>query len=141
LPRGLSPSYQYDAYGRLSRIASNVAGWATLADSFLYQPATEQRYAWRFGNNLPRTYTQDSDGRLTALFSGGAQNLGYGWTNTNTLASITDNVVGAQSSSFGYDANDRLSGVTKSGDNQGFTLDRVVAPQRPPLTSRIAPVV
>ena len=81
--------------------------------------------AWRFGNNLPRTYTQDSDSRLTALFSGSAQNLGYGWNNTDTLASIIDNVVGTQSSSFGYDANDRLSSVTKSGDNQGFTLDKV----------------
>jgi RHS repeat-associated protein len=124
-PSGLSLTYVYDAYGRLSRVASNVAGWATLADSFLYQPATEQRYAWRFGNNLPRTHTQDSDGRLTALFSSGTQNMSYGWTTTNTLASITDSVVTAQSSSFGYDANDRLSAVTKSGDNQGFTLDKV----------------
>ena len=124
-PSGLSLTYSYDTYGRVSRVASNVAGWATLADSFLYQPATEQRYAWRFGNNLPRTYTQDGDGRLTELFSSGAQSLTYGWNNTNTLASITDGVVAAQSSSFGYDANDRLSGVTKSGDNQGFTLDKV----------------
>jgi RHS repeat-associated protein len=124
-PSGLSLTYVYDAYGRLSRVASNVTGWATLADSFLYQPATEQRYAWRFGNNLPRTYTQDSDGRITALFSGSTQSLGYGWNNTNTLASITDYVTTSQTSSFGYDANDRLSGVTKSGDNQGFTLDKV----------------
>jgi RHS repeat-associated protein len=124
-PSGLSLTYAYDVYGRLSRVASNVAGWATLADSFLYQPATDARYAWRFGNNLPRTYTQDTDGRLTALFSGSAQSLAYGWNNTNTLASVTDNLLTAQSSSFGYDANDRLGSVTKSGDNQGFTLDKV----------------
>jgi RHS repeat-associated protein len=124
-PSGLSLTNVYDAYGRLSRVASNVTGWATLADSFLYQPATEQRYAWRFGNNMPRTFTQDTDGRLSALFSAGAQSLTYGWNNTNTLASITDSAVTAQSSSFGYDANDRLSGVTKSGDNQSFTLDKV----------------
>jgi RHS repeat-associated protein len=74
---------------------------------------------------LSHRLTLDGDGRLTAQFSGGAQSLGYGWNNINTLASITDGVVGTQSSSFGYDANDRLSAVTKSGDNQGFTLDKV----------------
>ena len=124
-PSGLALTYSYDAYGRVFRVASNVAGWATLADSFLYQPATGQRYAWRFGNNLPRTFTLDTDRRLTQLFSGAVHNLNYGWNNTDTLASITDGVVAAQNSSFGYDTNDRLSGVTKSGDNQGFTLDKV----------------
>lgn len=40
--------------GRLTRVASSLTGpWATLADNFLYQPATERRYAWRFGNGLP----------------------------------------------------------------------------------------
>jgi RHS repeat-associated protein len=124
-PSGLSLTYHYDTTGRLSRMDSNVAGWATLADSFLYQPATEQRYAWRYGNNLPRTLTQDTDGRVTQLFSSGVQNVSFGWNNTNTIASITDGAFGTQSSSFGYDANDRLASVTKSGDNQGFTLDKV----------------
>jgi RHS repeat-associated protein len=41
------------------------------------------------------------------------------------LASISDNLFTVQSASFGYDANDRLGSVTKSGDNQGFTLDKV----------------
>jgi RHS repeat-associated protein len=124
-PSGLALSYVYDAAGRVSGVASNVAGWATLADSFLYQPATEQRYAWRYGNNLPRTLTQDTDGRVTQLFSTGVHNVSFGWNNTNTIASMTDGVFAAQTSSFGYDANDRLASVTKSGDNQGFTLDKV----------------
>ena len=124
-PSGLALTYQYDAYGRVSRVASNVAGWATLADSFLYQPAIDQRYAWRFGNNLPRTLTQDTDGRLTALFSTGVHSLSYGWNTTNTMASLSDALFTTQSASFGYDANDRLGNVTKNGDNQGFTLDKV----------------
>jgi YD repeat-containing protein len=74
---------------------------------------------------LSHRLTLDGDGLLTALFSAGAHNLSYGWNNTDTLSSITDGVVGTQSSSFGYDANDRLSAVTKSGDNQGFALDKV----------------
>jgi YD repeat-containing protein len=56
-PNGTVLSYSYDAYGRLARVGSNIAGWGTLADSFLHQPATDMRYAWRFGNNLPRTAT------------------------------------------------------------------------------------
>jgi RHS repeat-associated protein len=59
------------------------------------------------------------------LLSTGVHSLSYGWNNTDTLASITDAVVAAQSSSFGYDPVDRLNAVTKSGDNQGFTLDTV----------------
>lgn len=59
----------------------------------LVPPATEQHHAWRFGNNLPRTFTPDTDRRLTQLFS--------------------------------YGAADRLGSVTRTGDNQGLTLDQV----------------
>ena len=98
-----------DAYGRVSRLASNVAAWPTLADSFLYQPATEQRYAWRFGNGTARTYTHDSDRRLTLLAGTSLHSLSYGWNTTDTLASLTDNVYPALNAGFGYDANDRLA--------------------------------
>jgi RHS repeat-associated protein len=125
-PNGTVLSYSYDAYGRLANVGSNIAGWATLADSFLYQPATDLRYAWRFGNNLPRTATHDTDGRLTQQTGGGALNLSYGWNTTNTVASITDNVYGGQNASFGYDPADRLTLANRSsGDNQTFTLDAV----------------
>lgn len=123
-PGGLVLTYSYDTAGRMSHLSSNVAGWPNIADNFLYQPATNSRFAWRFGNNLPRTHTQDTDGRLTALLSAGAHSLSYGWSNTDTLASITDSVVGSRSASFGYDPADRLASVTKSGDNQAFALDK-----------------
>ena len=107
-------------------MTSNLGGtWATLADSFLYQPATERRYAWRFGNGLPRLVTLDTDGRVAQLSSGGAHSLGFGYFNVNTISSITDNVYSSQSASFGYDANDRLASVSRSGDAQGFTWDLV----------------
>jgi RHS repeat-associated protein len=124
-PSGLVLGYQYDAYGRLSRVTSNVAGWATVADGFLYQPATDALYAWRFGNNRARLITHDSDGRVTNLESAGVNSLTLGWNTTDTIASISDGLYGSLSSSFGYDANDRLASVSKSGDNQAFTLDRV----------------
>jgi len=125
-PTGLALAYSYDGYGRVSSVTSNLAGtWATLADSFLYQPATDSRYAWRFGNGLPRLVTLDTDGRIAQLSSGAAHSLGFGYFNVNTISSITDNVYSSQSASFGYDRNDRLVSVARSGDAQGFTWDLV----------------
>ena len=122
-PSGLQLSYGYDAYGRLSSVSGWVNGsWQTLADSFLYQPATERRYAWRYGNGLARMVTLDTDGRTAALSSPGAHNLGLGYNNTDTISGVTDHLYGALNTSLAYDANDRLTTVTRSGDNQGFVL-------------------
>ena len=125
-PSGLGLTYAYDAYGRLSGVSSNLGGtWARLADSFLHQPATERRYAWRFGNGLPRLMTLDTDSRVTQLTSPAVHSLGFGYFNTNTISSITDNVYPALNASFAYDANDRLGSVARSGDAQGFSWDTV----------------
>ena len=122
-PSGLSLSYLYDSAGRLARIGSNIAGWATLADSFLYQPATDRRFAWRFGNNLPRAITQDADGRVSRLTSASLHDLVIGWSTVDTVWSVTDNAFGLQSATLRYDPNDRLQTVTRSGDNQWFGFD------------------
>lgn len=125
-PTGLTVGVGYDGYGRVANVTSNLAGtWSKLADSFLYQPATERRYAWRFGNGLPRMVTLDTDGRVTQLAGGSAHNLSIGYSNTDTISSITDNINTTWSASFGYDAADRLASVSKSGDNQGFSWDTV----------------
>ena len=120
-PNGLAISYSYDIYGRLAGVGSNLGGaWTTLANSFLYQPATDRVFAWRFGSGLSRTYAHDTDYRLTALAGSSVHSLTYGWNTTNTISSITDNVYPVLNTGFAYDAVDRLSGVTKAGDNQGF---------------------
>jgi RHS repeat-associated protein len=125
-PTGLTVGFGYDGYGRVASVTSNLPGtWSTLASSFLYQPATERRYAWRFGNGLPRMVTLDTDGRIAQLASPGVHDLNLGYYNTDTIGSITDNINSAWSASFGYDPADRLASVSKSGDNQGFTWDKV----------------
>jgi RHS repeat-associated protein len=125
-PNGVTLGYQYDAYGRLARVTSNLAGtWATLADSFLYQPASESVYAWRFANNLPNLVTWDTDGRIANLASASTHNLTLGYSNVNTVASLTDNAYPTQSASFGYDLADRLTTVSRSGDTQSFAIDQV----------------
>jgi RHS repeat-associated protein len=125
-PNGASLHYGYDAIGRLPGIGRNIAGWSTLANNFLYQPATDRPYAWRYGNGLPKLITLDADGRVAQLNSGVALNLNYGCNVTDTVQSITNHNLWSETSSFGYDANDRLNAVSKnSGDNQGFGWDGV----------------
>jgi RHS repeat-associated protein len=121
---GLALGYSYDAYGRLSAISSNLGGtWSTLADSMLYQPATDIRYAWRFGNNLPRTITLDPDGRVERLASGGVQSLTFGYFNTDTVRTVTDAVTPALNATFSYDQADRLRTVARQGDDQDIPWD------------------
>jgi RHS repeat-associated protein len=123
-PNGVSLQYGYDGSGRLSGVSRNVGGtWAPLADSFLYQPATDRRYAWRNGNGVPRLVTLDADGRVAALVSPAAHSLTFGYYNTNTNSSLTDNMYGGLSATYGYDNADRLTVVGRSGDNQSIGLD------------------
>jgi RHS repeat-associated protein len=125
-PGGESLQYAYDGLGRLSALRRNVGGqWVSLADSFLYQPATDREYAWRYGNGLARLITADTDGRVTQIASPGVHNLSYSYFNTNTISSLTDNVYGAMNAAYTYDANDRLGSVTRSGDNQAINSDQV----------------
>jgi RHS repeat-associated protein len=125
-PNGFALGYGYDSYGRLAAVSSSLGGtWSTLANSFLYQPATDMRYAWRVGNGSGRLLTHDTDGRLTQLL-GGPQSVTVGYTtNLDTVATLTDNVTATNSSTFGYDSVDRLASVARTGDNQAFTSDQV----------------
>jgi YD repeat-containing protein len=125
-PYGLVLTYAYDSYGRVSGITSNLAGAsATLATSFLYQPANLQRYAWRFGNGLPRLVTLDTDGRIAQMSSSGVHNVTLGYNNADLINSLTDGVYSAMTSGFGYDAADRINSVTRSSDAQSFNWDSV----------------
>jgi len=98
---------------------------ATIADSFLYQPVTSQVYAWRFGNGLPRLLTLDLDGRLERLATPGVHDLTFGYSNVDTVRGKTDNVRAALTTTFGYDAADRLSSAAVAGDAQTFGWDLV----------------
>jgi RHS repeat-associated protein len=125
-PTGLSLTYGYDGYGRLATVTSNLGGASsTLADSFLYEPATDKRYAWRFGNGLPRLVTFDSDSRVVQLSSQGAHSLSLSFTTVDTLQTKTDNVYASQSASYVHDSVDRLTTISSSGDAQSFVVDRV----------------
>ena len=125
-PSGLTLYYSYDPYGRVGRLSSNLGStWQVVADSFLYQPATDSLYAWRYGNGLARLVTQDADKRLTQLSSPGVHGLSFTYHKTDTISSMVDNLYSAQTASYSYDANDRLTTAWRAGDPQSFGLDSV----------------
>ncbi|MGJ9418324.1 RHS repeat-associated core domain-containing protein [Massilia sp. CMS3.1] len=105
---------------------AGMATGMTLADSFLYQPASDGIYAWRFGNGLPRMLTLDNDIRVQRISTPGKHDLTFGYHDVDTISSSTDNVYPARSTTFGYDAADRLETVDRVGiDDQSFQWDKV----------------
>jgi RHS repeat-associated protein len=124
-PNALMLTYTYGTGGRVSSVSSNLGGWSTIASNLLYQPATDQLYAWRFGNGISRLTTQDANGRVIDLAANPVHNLGFGYNPTGTVQWMTDPVVHSMNSSYTYDPNDRLDTVTRSGDAQNFDWDPV----------------
>lgn len=124
-PNGFAVGFTYDTVGRLATITSNQVGWGVVADSFRYQPATDRRFAWRFGNNLPRSLTLDLDGRVQRLHGFNVHDVQLAWNATNTIQGITDYLFPSQSAAFTYDGSDRLRTVTKAGRQQDYTWDAV----------------
>jgi RHS repeat-associated protein len=95
-----------------------------LADGFLYQPATDRPYAWRYASGLPRLVSLDTDARPTKFDSQGAHKLAFTYFNTNTFNTVTDHAYPAQSSTFTYDSNDRARTVARgNADNQTWISD------------------
>ena len=124
-PNGVEVIFNRDSFGRVSSVSANNASPSTFADTFLYQPAGDINYAWRFGNGLPNAWTLDRDGRVANINGGGAVNTTLSWARDNTLSSILDNISSINSSEFVYDDALRLKQVTKSGDNQVFGWDAI----------------
>jgi RHS repeat-associated protein len=128
-PNAMVLRYGYDSHGRLERITSNIGnGWATIADSFIYQPATDKRFGWRFGSGRLRSFGHSPDGQLQLIWGWGAQYQNYWYNNTEQIAVFDDHAWAGrawpvQTSSFGYDAQDRLSTVTRAGEDQAFSFD------------------
>ncbi|MCY4745682.1 DUF6531 domain-containing protein [Pelomonas sp. UHG3] len=127
-PTGFALSYSYDAYGRLVSVAGNHrGGWTTLADSFLHQPATDRRYAWRLPTSgAARMVTLDTDGRISQLETTGVHRLSYDYSTTDAVTRITDWLYGTQTSTHGFDANDRVASAGSGVfGNQSFGWDTV----------------
>jgi RHS repeat-associated protein len=119
---GPTLNFTYDAYGRVS--GTSAAG-SVLMDNILYQPATDRRYAWRFGNNRPRMVTLDADGRIAQMSTPSVHQVSLGYYNTDTISALTDAMYPALNTSFGYDTIDQLASANRSVDSQTFTVDKM----------------
>ncbi|MFG6417365.1 RHS repeat-associated core domain-containing protein, partial [Roseateles sp. DC23W] len=119
-PGGLALTYTYSG-ARLASVLSNHAGGsATLASNFLYQPATDSLFAWKFGNGLPRLVTRDVDGRVTQLDSAGGQKISFDYNTTDTIWRVNDLLYGSQTTSYSYDPNDRVTVAGSGVANDSF---------------------
>ena len=122
---GFALGYDYDSFGRLARVRSNMAGTSSvLASKFIYQPATDRLFGWRFGNGQSRMLTFDSDGDLQRLATPGAHELEFDYHADGTLSKLTDAVHTALTSTYEYDGAARLAQVHRTGDWQGFVWDK-----------------
>jgi len=126
-PTGLTLTYGYDSAGRVSSVSSNLGGaWSTLANSMLYQPATDQLYGWRFGNNLPRMITLDESGRVARLATPGKHDVSINYHNFDLIYSLSDYIYPSLSTGrIDYDGSNRIVPVPRSGDGQVFRWDAV----------------
>ncbi len=124
-PSGLQLQYGYDAIGRLNRVSHNIGGaWTPIVDSFLYQPATGRSYAWRHAaSNRARLMSLDTDGRLSALESTDTHKLSVDYNNTDTIWRISDLIYAGQTTQYGYDANDRVTGAATGAASNSFAWD------------------
>lgn len=121
---GLVITYSYTTSGKISSITSNVTGFTTVANSFLFQPATDLISGWKFGNGLSRLITFDTDSRISQLATPGKHNITLDYSVAGNVETVTDHVHAPTSTNYGYDPVDRLNSVSRSGDWQTFAWDK-----------------
>ena len=131
-PGGLTVKHGWDSHGRLALMQGRFGSgaWFTLADTPLYQPATNALFAWRHGNGLAQRRTYDADGRITGIVAGTAQtsvqHLSFGYASgQHTIASLSNSVQPSATASLAYDPNDRLEAVIRSSDAHDYAWDTV----------------
>jgi RHS repeat-associated protein len=121
-PTGFIVTYQFDNSGRISRVLSNQNdSFGVIADNFLYQPATDKVYAWRFGNRQPRLFEHDTDGRVAKISTPGRHSVKLKYSSVDTLTSIEDELEASLSSNLSFDARDRITALVRPSDQQYFT--------------------
>ncbi|UTY59405.1 RHS repeat-associated core domain-containing protein [Massilia sp. erpn] len=125
-PNGNRLDYSYDANGKLADVR---LGAAVVANSFLYQPASGQMYAWRFGNGLSRLLTLDNDGRIAQLAGASSaatvHKLDFSYYTDDTLKNLSNGVYPERTAYFAYDAASRVTAVNQAGDMEHFSWDAV----------------
>lgn len=128
-PSGRTVDYSHNLLGQVSAVhTTQSASTQALATTIAYQPFGPLR-DFNYGNGLAHSRSFDQDLRLTQHSTG----PGLSPVHSNTLAyddnsnisSLTDNVDSTQSSTFDYDALNRLGGFTKNSTPACYAYDAV----------------
>jgi RHS repeat-associated protein len=115
-PYGATIAYTY-THGKVTGISINGAA---LLSTVLYEPFGPTR-GWTWGNGTLAVRDYDQDGKVTLIDSAGLNT--YQYDDAFRITQITDSQAAANSWTYGYDPQDRLTNATKTGTSQGFSYD------------------
>jgi RHS repeat-associated protein len=100
-------------------LLKTVIGTATYVSNTQYDSASRMT-SRALGNGLTQNYAyypwNQQGGRLQTLAIGSLQNLTYAYDSVGNINTITDSI-NSQTQSFGYDALDRLTSASASGES------------------------
>ena len=116
LPGPTQTTYGYDAQGHLT--SEGRTGTNPLSHTYGFDPAGN-RTLFYDGNSSPQTY--DNDDEPTGAGGPNAFVLGYNANGDRTSESIN----GSLTTAFGYDFDDQLVSITKSGTSAGYVYDAI----------------
>ncbi len=127
-PSGRTLAYDFDALGRVSQMSTTpppATGGATqiVASGITYQPFGGVK-SYTLGNGQSYTRGYDQDGRI-ASYGFGNQLFSLGYDAAGRIVSIGDAATPANSTSYGYDSLDRLTGAATPGTPFAYSYDTV----------------
>jgi YD repeat-containing protein len=123
-PDGNQVSYAYDGAAHVSSVVvqPNNGSARTFASNFTYTAlGALSSVSLADGNVRRRTY--DQDGRLIATNTGTVQSLSYSYDSADHIVSIVNGVKSADSETYSYDSNSRLTGLMSTSGDKAWTFD------------------
>lgn len=122
-PDGNQANYTFTD-GVVSGVSLTVGGSVVNgATAITYRPADSAMATWTSSNGLSNTMGYDNDGRLTAIFVPGIQNLGFTYDSANRITQVANGIDSGLTQNFGYDDQSRLVSVYSGLDNESFQYD------------------
>ena len=122
-PGGNTATYQYTEENQPSEVQVTIGGTIHIAAAVTYlDPISGPIQIMEQGDGTTTGYSHDMDMRLTGI-SSSVQSLSYGYDANNNITGITNGDNSSLTQSFGYDYIYRLSSVTAGIGNQAISLD------------------
>jgi len=123
-PSGTVVDYTRDSMGKITAVTAKPNGassFSNVATSITYEPFGPVTGV-NFGNGFTGTYAFDNDYRPTTRVDGATSNvlsLSYGYNANDNVTGITDSVNSANTQTLGYDALNRLTSATSGTGGYG----------------------